>query len=147
MQPVAVELAELILPAQLPFAEDVFFEGMMGLDDHHRSRGLESDASFNTNDRVAYMDVTANSIGACDLLQVLYGIYGVVELTVVDGQEFALVKSQHDFLASVARQLGRKSALGKHAQWIERFLAADGRSPDPLVDGIHRLLEVHRDPF
>ncbi len=73
VQPVAIELCQLVFPVQLPFGEHVFLQCMVCFQDHHRSGCFESYAAFDTNDGIAYVNITAYAIRAGNGLQVLDG--------------------------------------------------------------------------
>src|SRR5690606_6010934 len=124
VQPVAVELPKLILPAQLPFREDVFFERVVRFNDDYGCSRFESNTPFNANDSITNMYITAYGVGAGDFLQMLDGLHRVFELLAVDGTQFALFKSKNNLFTAVAGKLRGKGALRKHAQRVERFFAA-----------------------
>src|SRR5690606_19608441 len=71
MQPVAVELGELVLPAQLPFCEDMFLKRVVCLEYDHRGGGLKTDAPLDTDNGVPNVNVPPDGIGPRDLLEAL----------------------------------------------------------------------------
>ena len=65
VQPVAVKLRELVLPAELPLGEYVLLQGVMCFNDKDRRRGFETDASFNPNNSIANMNIATNAVRPC----------------------------------------------------------------------------------
>lgn len=60
----------------------------MRFQDDHGCSGLETDPTFDPNDGVAHMDVSADAIGTGKGLQVLYGFAGMFKGSTVDRNQF-----------------------------------------------------------
>lgn len=72
VQPVAIELCNLVFPVQLPFGEHMFFQRMMGFEYHHGGGGFKPYTTFYPNNRIAHMNIPAYAIRAGNGLQILY---------------------------------------------------------------------------
>src|SRR5690242_16558379 len=68
VQPVAVELGQLFFPRKLPFREDMFFQGMMCLNDQHGGGRFESHAAFYSNNGVPNVNISSNTKRCGNLL-------------------------------------------------------------------------------
>jgi hypothetical protein len=64
MQPVTIELCQLIFPAQLPFGEHVFFECMVCFDHYHWCGSFKSHTAFYTDDSVTHMHISSYPVRA-----------------------------------------------------------------------------------
>src|SRR5690349_24118970 len=101
MQPVAVELSQLILPAELPFREHVFLQRVMRFDDDHGGGSFEAHAAYDADDGIAHMNITPYAVRPCKFLNELDRTCRMIEGAVVHLDRLALHERQLDCLAAV----------------------------------------------
>ena len=73
MEEHTVPVGYLILPVLLPFTQRRLLQQTVGLDDQFRCGGFEAHTTLDADDGVAYIGITANSVGGTDLLDLLDG--------------------------------------------------------------------------
>ena len=84
VQPVAVELRDLVLPEQLPLGEGVLLEHLVGGDDEDGACGLESHSALDADDGVADVHVAPYAVGAAEALDLADGVDRIGVLPAVD---------------------------------------------------------------
>lgn len=114
MQPVAIELSQLVFPVELPFGEHMFFECMVCLENYHGSCGFKTHAALDANDGIAYVNVATQAIRTGNLLQVLDGFGRVAEALTIYFAQFSFFKMQGYFFAACAGDLGGPGFFGQY---------------------------------
>ena len=114
----------------------------MSTDDEHGSSGLEAHATLDADDGVAHMTVATDGVAGAYLLDLLYGLYLIVELLSVDGADFSLLEANLELFRTFLCRMLQVSAFGQTLFRVEYLAAADAGTPQTDVVAVLELGEV-----
>ena len=94
----AVPVGQLFFPVLLPFGEGMFFEEVVGFQDDEGRGCFETDPTFDTNDRIPYVDIAADGERGGDFLEAADGIGRFCKQVSIQAQEFPFFEAQGEGL-------------------------------------------------
>src|SRR5574344_409676 len=119
MQKQSVPVSHLVFPVLLPFAQSIFLKKTVGTDNKHRSSSLKSHTSFNTDDSISYVHISAYTVCAANLLNLLNSLDSIIVGHIVDSLQYAFLKSQTKFLTALFCDLLQISRIGQTLSGIK----------------------------
>ena len=111
-------------------------------DNQHRSGSLETDPSLDTDDRIAHVHITADTVSGPDLLDLLDSGDLILEHLTIHGMNLTVLELDAQLLAAGLLHLFQISALGQSLRGIKNLATADRGSPKTYVIGIFQLREI-----
>ena len=114
----------------------------MCCDDQHRSGRLEAYTSLDTDDRIAYVHVTTDTVCRTNLLDLLDRRDLILEHLAIHGIDLTLLKLDAELLAAGLRHLFQVGALRQSLLGIQDLTTADRGTPQPDVVRILHLREI-----
>ena len=142
MEEHAIPVSHLILPVLLPLRQSELLKETVCTDDKHRSGSLETYATLDADDGVAYVAVTTDAVSSADFLNSLDGLYLVVIFCSVDRYQFTLLETELQGLRTFLGWVLQVCALRQALLRVEYLATADRCAPDTYVVRILQLCEV-----
>ena len=114
----------------------------MSADNQHWSGCFKSYTSFDADDRISHMHVTADTVCCTDFFHLLDGSDFVFEYFTVHSMDFTVFEFKTKFFAASLCHLFQISTFRQTLCGVENFAAADGSSPQTYIVGIFQFREV-----
>ena len=111
-------------------------------DDQHGSSCFETDTAFDTDDGVAHVHVTSDTVCSSDFLYFLNSLDLVVEHFAIDSIQFTFLEFQFQLFAACLGYLFQISTFRQSLCRIQDFTSTDGSTPDTYVIRIFQFGEV-----
>ena len=106
----------------------------MSLDDKLRSSSLETYATLDADNGVAYVGIAANGIRGTDLLDLLNGLDLVIELLTVDGSDLTFLEGNlQSGLLLFGSDMLQISLFGQSLCGIKQFATTNAGTPDAYI--------------
>src|SRR5690606_2304353 len=144
VQPVAVELRNLVLPERLPLREHQLLQLAMRRDEQERRAGLEPDPALDAHDRLADVDSPPRAVALTELAQPVDEIRTGQRLA-VEGDGNAAFPADHNFdgLGRVGRRI--QQIGGWTGPAVVGPPTAVGGAPQAAVHGVAARLTGDRE--
>ena len=105
----------------------------MSTDNQHRGGGFETYAAFDTDNCVAHMHVTADTVSGADLFYLLDCFDRVIEFLIVDSFQFSFFESQAELFAAFLFYVFQVSCFGQPLCGVEDFTTTNRGTPQTYV--------------
>ena len=142
MQEHTIPVGHLVFPILLPFAERVFLQHAVSLDDEFRSCGLEGYTTFDADDGITHITVTTDGIAGANLLNLLDGFDLIIKMLIIDSHDFSLLEGNLQFAFFLLSDMLQIGIFWKTLRRVENLSATDARSPDTYVIRILQFRKV-----
>ena len=145
MQEHTIPVGYLVFPILLPFAERVFLQHAVSLDDEFRSCGLEGYTTFDADDGITHITVTTDGIAGANLLNLLDGFDFIIKMLIIDSYDLSLLESNLQFTFLLLSDMLQISIFWKTLRRVENLSATDARSPDTHIIRVFQFGKISKE--